>query len=422
MRRGLGLFFIAFGALMLLLGSVGALLSLLNPRQGDIAIAVAFGIIAVVGLVMLGVARALLRGTKPMQAPAPMPVGERVGQFLANLPESRETADGRRYEVQYLAPIQGKNGRPSSLHVRVPARTPTTLQFHRENWFDRFSKSLGIAREHQSGDEEFDREVYVRCPSEAYAELVLADADRRAAVLALRKLGFYNIQLDGNQAFVLWPAFDPAKHDHPELVTAAADLLTVIAKDLPAEDPDHAAEHLDRRKGWLAFLWVAALLYAVTIVSLAQFPPIRTSALLLTALPTFIGGYVAFGWIAAFLLGGTSTSHDKWGVLMAIGLALHGIGSVGITTTINGLADPGPLAMHEPTIVDKRTHTSKSKNRTTVTYYATVNSWEPAGGTLEFKVSASEYNQIVTHRSKLQLVVGPGRMGFEWLKSQHVIP
>ncbi len=60
MRRGLGLFFIALGALMLLLGSVGALLSLLNPRQGDIAIAVAFGIIAVVGLVMLGIARALL--------------------------------------------------------------------------------------------------------------------------------------------------------------------------------------------------------------------------------------------------------------------------------------------------------------------------------------------------------------------------
>ncbi len=421
MKRVAGLFLIAFGALMLLLGSVGALLSLLNPRQGDIAIAIVFGVIAVVGLMILFVGRAVMKSAPPIGL-EPKPVEGRVGQFLANLPETRETDDGRRYEVQYLAPIQGKHGRPSSLHVRVPAPSPTTLQFHRENWFDRFSKSLGIAREHQSGDEEFDREVYVRCPSEAYAELVLADADRRAAVLALRKLGFYHVKLDGNQAFVLWPAFDPAKHDHPELVTAAADLLGVIAKDLPAEDPDRAAERLDRRKGWLAFLWIALLLYAVTIVSLSQFPPIHTSALLLAALPTFLGGYVAFGWIAAFLLGGTSTSHDKWGVLMAVGLALHGVGSVGLTTAINGLADPGPLVEHEPIIVDKRTHTSKSKNRTTVTYYAKVASWEPGGGELEFKVSSGEYGAIVPGRSKLHLVVGPGRMGFEWLKSQRVVP
>jgi hypothetical protein len=420
MRRVVGLMLIAFGALLLLLGCVGALLALLNPRQGDIAIAAVMGGIAFIGLVTLIVGRVVIKGAPPIGV-QPKPVEGRVGQFLANMPETRET-DGRRYEVQFLAAIPGKNGRPSSLHVRVAARTPTTLQFHRENWFDRFSKSLGIAREHQSGDEEFDREVYVRCPSEAYAELVLADADRRAAVLALRKLGFHNVQLDGNQAFVHWPAFDPNKHDHPDLVGAAADLLAVIAKDLPAEDPDHAAAHLDRRKGWLAFLWLFAFLYAATIFTLAACPPIHTWALLLTALPTFIGGYVAFGWIAAFLVGGTSTSHDSWGCLMAIGLALHGVGSVGITTAINGLADPGPLVEHEPIIVDKRTHTSRSKNRTTVTYYAKVASWEPGGDTLEFKVSSGEYGQIVPLRSKLHVVVGPGRMGFEWLKSQRVVP
>jgi hypothetical protein len=422
MKRALGLFLIAVGAVMLLVGGTGAILTLLNPRKGDVAIAAVFGVVAFVGLLLLVVARAVMRRTQPMQprAPSPISVSSHVGQFLVDTPEIRES-DGRRYEVHYLKPIPGKNGRPSSLHIRVDAPTPTTLQFHPENWFDRFSKSIGIAREHHSGDDEFDREVYVRCPSEAYAELILADADRRSAVLALRKLGFHNVQLDGSQAVAHWPQFDPAKHDHPELVSATADLLAVLAKDLPAEDPDDAANRIDRRRGWLVFLWFAVILYAITIVSLGFCPPIHTSELMLTALPTFIGGYIAFGWIAAFLIGGTSTSHDKWGVLMVFALLFHGLGSVGTTAAINGLGDPGPLVQHDLVIVDKRTHTSSGKSKKT-SYYAKVASWEPAGGTLEFKVGSGEYSQIVPGRSKLHLVVGSGRMGFEWLKSQHVVP
>lgn len=420
MKRVLGLLMIIFGAVVLLVGGLGALLSLLMPRQGDIVLAVVFGAVAIFGLVLIFVGRSIFKSAPPIGL-VPKPVEGRVGQFLMNMSETREK-DGRRYEVHYLAPIKGKNGRPSSLHIRVPARTPTTMQFHREDWFDRMSKMLAIAREHQSGDEEFDRDVYVRCPSEAYAELVLADADRRSAVLALRKLGFHSVQLDGTQAFAHWPSFDPEKHDHPELVEAASDLLAVLAKDLPAEDPENVAGRPDRRRGWLVLLWFLAILYAVTIVSLSWFPPIHTSSLLLTALPIFIGGYLLFGWIAAFLIGGTSTSHDRWGTLMVFGLLFHGVGSVGTTTLINGAADPGPLAEHTAVVVDKRTHTSRSKNRTTVTYYATVNSWEPGGGTIEFKVGSGEYGQIVPHRSKLHLVVGSGRMGFEWLKSQRVVP
>lgn len=419
MKRILGLFFIALGAVLLLVGGVGALVSLLNPRRGDVAIAIVFGGVAFVGLILLIVGRSLFKSAPPIGVPA-KPVEGRVGNFLVNLPEQREK-DGRPFEVQFLAAIPGKNGRPSSLHVRVPAATPTTLQFHKENWFDRFSKSIGVAREHQSGDEEFDAAVYVRCPSEAYAELYLADADRRAAVLAIRQLGFSDVQLTGTQAVAHWPQFDPAKHDHPELVSAAADLLALMAKDVPAEDPDDAANRPDRRKGWLVFLWLFALGYAFTMLALIACPPIHTSDLLLTAAPVFVGGYVFFGWIAAFLIGGTSTSHDRWGTLMVFALLFHGLGSVGTTAAINGLADPNPLVEREPVIVDKRSHTSSGKNKKT-TYYAKVASWEPAGGTLEFPVSLGEYNGIVNGRSKLHLVTGPGRLGFEWLKSQRVVP
>ena len=418
MKRVLGLIFIVLGAMFLLLGGTVAVVILLNARAGDVAIAAVFGTVAVVGITLVVVGWKLFRSAPPIGV-VPKPVEGRVGGFLANLPERREQ-NGRPFEVQYLAPIPGKHGRPSSLFVRVPAATPTTVKFHRENWFDRFSKSIGIAREHQSGDDEFDAAVYVRCPSHAYAELYLADADRRAAVLAIRNLGFWNVQLTGTQAVAHWPQFDPAKHDHPELVSAAADLLALMAKDVPAEDPDNAAARPDRR-GWLAFLWLFAILYAISIFSLIAFPPLHTSSLVLTAAPVFIGGYVLFGWIAAFVLRGTSTAHDVWAPLVIVGLLFHGLGSIGTTAAINGLADPGPLAERDLTIVDKRSHTSSGKNKKT-TYYARVSSWEPGGGTLEFEVGLGEYNAIVPGRSKMHLVTGPGRLGFEWLKSQRVMP
>ncbi len=419
MSRIAGIFLFIIGAMFVLVGILGVVISLMNAVKGKEALAFVFGGLIFVGIIMLAVGRSIFKKGEPIGI-VPKPVEGRVGNFLANAPETREK-DGREYEVHYVTPVSGKNGRPSSLHVRVPCATPTTMQFHQENWFDRFSKSIGIAREYQSGDEEFDTEVYVRCPSEAYAELYLADADRRSAVLAIRKLGFKTVELTGSQVMAFWPGFDPAKHDHPELVSAASDLLAVLAKDVPTEDPDNAAERGDRTKGLLAFLWVIAIGYACTLFSLIAFTPVHASDLLLTAAPVFIGGYVFFGWIAAFLIGGTSNAHDRWGTLMVVGFVLHGLGSVGITAGINGLMDPGPAVEREQLIINKRTHTSSGKNKKT-TYHAEIQSWIPGGDSMEFSVSSSEYHRITTGKSKLHLTTSPGKLGIEWYQGKRVIP
>ncbi len=327
MSRIFGLFIIAIGTVFLLVGAMGVIITLVNARRGNEVLAFVFGGVAFFGIIMLTVGRSIFKKGEPIGV-VPKPVEGRVGNFLANASETREK-DGREYEVHYVTPVKGKNGRPSSLHVRVPCLTPTKMEFHQENWFDRFSKSIGIAREYQSGDADFDSDIYVRCPSEAYAELYLADADRRAAVLAIRKLGFRDVQLTGSQAVAFWPGFDPSKHDHPELVSAASDLLAVLAKDVPAEDPDNAAERGDRRKSMLTFLWFIMIGYACTMFFLIPFTPVYAGDLLYTAAPIFIGGYVFFGWMAAFLIGGTSNAHDRWGTLMVVGFLLQSAGFEG---------------------------------------------------------------------------------------------
>lgn len=419
MKRALGLVCIAVGTLMLLVGSMGAAFLMVNAQQGDREIAIVMGGVAIVGLVFLILAVILTRGSKS-SLPIVPPVGLREGNFLVNVPETIER-NGHPVEVHYLGEIRGKNGRPSSLKVGIPAKTPTTLHFQPERWFDRLSKMVGLAHEHQTGDPEFDRALYVRSPSDGYADLVLADADRRAAIRALLQLGYSEIQMTGTQVVAIWPSFKPEKSDHPELVPATADLLLLIGKNLPDEDPDHVAERPDRRKFALICLWIFMVLYAATLLLLGECVPLHFVELLKIAVPVFLGGYVVFGLAAALLIGGTSISHDRWGTLMSFGIVFHALGSVGATGLYNGFGDTAPLVERELTIVSKRSHTSTGKSRRT-TYYASVPSWEPGGGTLEFKVSVADYNRIQQNRSKMHLVTGPGQLGIEWIRSQRIIP
>jgi hypothetical protein len=52
----------------------------------------------------------------------------------------------------------------------------------------------------------------------------------------------------------------------------------------------------------------------------------------------------------------------------------------------------------------------------------TVAAWDRPGETLEFSVSSGEYSRIVPGQSQLQLIVGHGGLGIEWLKTERVQP
>lgn len=121
--------------------------------------------------------------------------GALVGEFVAHVPLTRE-CQGLEYEEYYSAPIPGKKNspdRPSCLRIRLPCGIPVSLLLNSENWYDRLSKRMGIARELKTGDVEFDALVYVRTSATHYAESFLAAAKRREAVLSLLTMGFQSV-------------------------------------------------------------------------------------------------------------------------------------------------------------------------------------------------------------------------------------
>jgi hypothetical protein len=326
---------------------------------------------------------------------------------------------GAPFEVIYTPPVRGKYGRPSSLSIKAAAQTPTALTFSAETWFDRMCKRIGIAREHQTGDEDFDQATYIRGPSFGYAEKYLEDAQKRAAMVGLRRLGFSEIRLNGTDAEVIWPGFDPKKLHQEILAERAAEHLSALSQKLPADVPDQQAMESDLHGTWLALLWFSVVLYGLIGVFTIFFPPIRPIELLKPTIGFLIVAIAVFGWISAFLIRGRSNSHNRWAILMGIGVFLIGFGSAGAVAAVNAVGDDGPLGQRTAPIASKRHSTGRGGTKS---HFVSVPAWDEKRDTIEFRVSSTEFELIVPGKAKLQIVTGAGRLGIEWLHSKKVLP
>ena len=415
--RGIALFLLAIGIVLGLVGLIGTIATIRQlPAGGNGELLVAFLIMDFVGTALIVTSIALLRRTRPIGA-IPAVVNGKVGVYLPNTPVAGEL-DGVTYTVLYTPPVRGKHSKPSSLAISVPVSTAGEFQIVPESRYDRFCKRLGVAQEIQTGDETFDAESYVRSDAVEFTEAYLADPVKRIAILDVRRLGFPVVSLSGGTMTALWTGFDPGKHDRPDLTADAAARLVLLARDLPPHQPEFDNRTGQHRKHWQTMLWGFLVVFALTVISLAVYTPVWTSELFGTAAFVFVPGVPLFAVVSGLLLRGTSTSHYAWGGLMLGALFLFPAGSLGSVALLNGVLDTSPRVTHPALIVEK--YTTRSKNSTN--YHVKCQSWRAQGGTESFRVSSSEYNTVVEHRSRLEVTTRAGRFGIEWLDGKRVAP
>jgi hypothetical protein len=295
--------------------------------------------------------------------------------------------------------------------------TPSTLLFNRECWFDRLCKRIGIAREHATGDPVFDDAIYVRTPSHDFAERFLADPTRRLAVKSLLELGFTRVELDGTHAYGAWVGFNPTKDDRPELLKETAKQLCLLTVDLPEAASTSSQRGLSADQYKYGLLTFAGM-FAVTITFGSRYPALRMAEPLLAGILLFLVAMPAFGWLAAYLLRGRSTSHDDWREVMCAGLVTLPLGCIGLVQGANGLLDFTHLETRVVTIQGKEI-TKGSKG--SVSYQFTFPDGRRPGSPLKFDVYDWEYNAINPGKTKLELVTGRGALGIEWLHSKRVL-
>jgi hypothetical protein len=364
------------------------------------------------GVLIIGGSRYL---DKPSEAKSWSLFGDTATHgYLPNEPQQR-LLDKRPYQVLFTP---GAKNSPRALTVSVAARSPVPIQFNVLNWFDALCKNIGLAREYQTGDRIFDQEVYIRCPSDGFAKRFLSDPSRRRAIDALKKLGFKEVQLSGTHVEAKWLGFEPKDHPGPSLTDRAAEHLFTLAAGIPPQDPDSIGRQINTRLIAYALLWVAVLAYACLFVFVFAYPPVRILPMLAMAAAFGFLAYLAFGWVAAWLLRGESVSHDRWAALMGTSLFLFPLGSIGAINAYNGVADPHPPVIQTATIVHKRFSRNKQGNPNQ--HYAVIKDWV-GNDNLEFMVPTSDYGRIQINQSRLKVTVGPGALGLEWVVDKQVL-
>lgn len=140
---------------------------------------------------------------------------------------------------------------PGGFYLSIPTDRQGHFFLRREEGLDRLVKSAGLSLELQTGDEAFDRAFHITVAgSREFAQLSLAQAETRAALLRLVELGFDTVGLvkrRGSPRFFRWPSRETmleafsrsdlwkmsALLDAPERVRESVRLLDLIRRHLP---------------------------------------------------------------------------------------------------------------------------------------------------------------------------------------------
>lgn len=386
-------------------------------RPVEIPLLLVGGIISFVALALLIVGIVVFRRGTPIRGAGSPTVatGTAVGNFKAAVPAEREL-DGVTYTILYTPPVKGKNARPSVLRISTSIDVDGEFEIVPESNFDRFAKKWGLAYEIQTFDESFDHRCFVRSDTVEFTEAYLGNPDNRGIIANLHDMGFKSVALKDHEIKAEWVGFDPLKDDSADLNEEVGARLILLSRKLPADLPAPDLSAAKRRRQVQIVLWAILIAFAATIFSLIRFAPVRTSDLLLRALPVLVVGFPVFLFLAFLLLRGTSRSHYAWRSLAIVGLILFPVGCMGGIAALNGLLDVAKPAEHDARIVRK--YTTKSRNSTS--YHIECDSWRNPGDTEDFTVSSADYNNVVEGQSRLSVSTGPGRLGMEWIKSKHV--
>jgi hypothetical protein len=380
-----------------------------------------FGLLAVLGLGLIGGLVLIFLGRKALggSTSADGTTGPtRAGRYLVDQSERVEGVD---YEavVHFTQEIKGKQAQPSSLKVSLPWYVPGQVICRPENWTDRWGKRVGLAVEPQTGDDEFDSDIYLRSDDPSFTLELFSEPSHRRAVQLLISLGFREIELGPSAAQATWVGFDPAKNDREGLTRQTAELLrpfTQATLRLPADSSLNAAQP-NRTGEWI--LWGATGLLALLLILDFLYPPLRFWEFV-----WFSAGVAAVVFPALALVGygvmrGDSRSHDRW--LKWIWAALVGtaLGTAGALAGINALADKTPAVTKQLPVRNLREVRGRRSSRS---YYADVSDWDRPNEMREFRISVADFRTGRIGRSQIEATTSDGALGIRWIHTWRFLP
>lgn len=283
------------------------------------------------------------------------------------------------------------------------------LRLRPETRADRLGKALRIDREIETGDADFDRQVYVESdlPDERHARL-LADPLVRQAVRELLDAGVSAIHLGrpGNPLGVEVPAAERAPD--PDTLDRMRLALGRLAAALPTFQtiPEGNAPY---GQGLVVFSLINVTLGLMFVGLLdALYPVLDGNALYRVAAPTSLVVCVLGFGLVVWRLRGRARSLRQLSVMAMLCPPLAIELAFGAILLLNGCLDGDRTARRAHV---ERTWTSSGSKSTT--YYAELSGWGGEPDPVELRVRWSDHSRLRTGKS-VRLVVGHGRLGLPW--------
>lgn len=346
-----------------------------------------------------------------------------AGFAIRTLARGRTPKETGQHEgTPYTSKIWTAKGQTKGFEIGMPRVTPTWIRLHRESAADRAFKAMGIANEIQTGDPEFDREVYVTCDHPHVATVLGESQELRAAILAMFAAGYRKIFFDGTHVRAERRAdHTPTKRDL-ELLHA----IYVASWKLSDSPPSRLSDR---------FFWKALLVEGV-IWSIAGYAIGAVAELFwakedlhIDKLAVWKTGFIvagaAFGvllLIIALWMRGSSRGHRviiESAVVLLLGLP---VASVQVVSDTNRTMDHAPAQITERDYAQCEIRERRGRRgRRSYTYYLHLNAQTEAqhGPALPRSIQITRELCRVANESAdrtATIAVGPGRWGIRWYR------
>jgi len=321
--------------------------------------------------------------------------------------------------MSYFVDLTERKGKVTRFSIGTPLAAPWFRLSH-EGGPDRFFKAVGMAREAESGDPEFDRLVYVAGDHPAVHALLRKSEPARVAIQEALAAGFTRISSNGACLTL----------DHPEGRNPKQDELALLGRLRAA---------LVRLEGSRAnpfadgFLWkvvvVEAAVWSILAYAIGGFVELffnkqdyhlQTGSLIRYGLGAALVLFVLlFGAIAVFLRG-SSRGHRilvESAIVLALGLPIAGLQLV---SDLNRGLDGGTEVVFTRKIRD----VEKRRSRRSTSYYlhlAGRSAGEPTGLPAKIKVEHALYEQA-SPGALAAVHVAPGWLGLPWYRRIEILP
>ena len=325
-------------------------------------------------------------------------------------------------EIKYWYKNETKN-KKKNLYIGLNCATAFQCQFRLERWMDRFFKRIGLSKEHQTGNPDFDRKIYLLCDNSTAQEFISSHpiiAEQVVRMVDVQDYGFLLQEITVYKGRI-WAVYqDQGKQGEQQTSLFVAHVVKMLQE---LGRPFDALPLGDSRQWVDPFLLRALVLSAVS------------SGLFMNAVLIFLRiQWTTFGdvldpglfWrdvlvvsavifavllmIAIYFVGRTSRAHYVLLELLLLG-SLGTIGAVyGELYDYNIEMDTAAAKSYESTVLSKRI----SRGRRSTHYYMTLQRWPSMARNEEVSIGSSMYQGIQVGDSMI-VTEHPGRLGYRWL-------